>query len=306
MLLSFLLDLPYLRPFFTHEGYVSVDFIRNVATPNTWSIFFYNDQAWLVYLLFGVLIAAILAYIFGIASRWMAAIVYILALSFYNRFPLISYDGNALLIMMFFFTIFLQTDRAWSPAWWQEFRDKHNAAYAKTKLHAFLYQYFSLGDPITEPGMVPAWPARMIQINFAIVYLFAAFSKIRADAWYVNGAEVGNILMWEYATLNFHWLTQFPIINALMTWGTIMLELMFPFLVWQPATRRLALAGLLVIHLSSIMTINVTYFGEVMLAIALIFLTDADLTAAEKFWKRAQRFGNKIHKRWQRAAVPKS
>jgi hypothetical protein len=282
LFLSFLLTAPYIRQFFSSEGYVTKEFVSTIAHPNTLSIFFYLDAYWFVLVAFLVMMVSLILYTVGIAARWNALIIYVLSLSFYNRFPLISFDGNALMIMMFLFAIFLNSDRAYSPKWWQERRDKLNAAFATTKLGSFIEKNLQLPQPV-DKGMVSGWPARLIQLNFAYVYLFAAFAKIRADAWYVRGTEAGDVLNFQYATANFTWLSSYPLVMACMTWGAMFLELGFPFLIWFKETRRFALFGLIVIHGSSILTLNVSYFAETMLAIATIFLIDDDLSRTKHF-----------------------
>lgn len=284
LFLSFLLAAPYVRPFFSNEGYVSKEYVSTIANPGTLSIFFSYDAYWFVLAAFVALMLSLILYIAGIAARWNAIIIYVLALSFYNRFPLISFDGNALMITMFMFAIFLDSDRAYSPRWWQQKRDALNASFAKTSLGKCIATTLALPQP-KDKDMVAGWPARLIQINFALVYLFAGFAKIRADAWYVQGTEAGRVLQFQYATANFTFLDSFPLIMALMTWGTILLELAFPFLVWFKETRRFALFGLVIIHGSSMVTLNVSYFAETMLAIATIFLLTEDIEAIST-WKR--------------------
>lgn len=295
LFLSFLLTAPYVRPFFSSEGYVSKDFVANTAHPNTLSLFFIYDAYWYVLALFVVLMLSLLLYIFGIAARWNALIIYVLSLSFYNRFPLISFDGNALMIMMFLFAIFLNSDRAYSPRWWQNKRDSLNAAFAKTKLGGFIEKYLMLPQP-EKAGMVAGWSARLIQLNFAFVYLFAGFAKVRADAWFVTGTEAGKVLNFEYATMNFTWLAAYPLVMALMTWGSLLLEVAFPFFVWFKETRRFALFGLLIIHGSSLITLNVSYFAETMLSIATIFLMEDDIVAGAAFLKRVLK-GAKVQRK---------
>ncbi|CAN5153413.1 hypothetical protein BH11PAT4_BH11PAT4_3930 [soil metagenome] len=287
LFLSFLLSAPYIRQFFSSGGYVSKEFVSRVANPNTLSLFYYLDAYWFVLGAFIVMMASILLYTFGIAARLNALVIYVLSLSFYNRFPLISFDGNALMIMMFLFATFLNSDRAYSPAWWQVRRDAMNVAFAKTTLGRFIEKHLMLPQP-EKTGTVAGWSARLIQLNFAFVYLFAAFSKIRADAWFVQGTEAGKVLNFEYATANFTWLSSYPLIMACMTWGSMLLELGFPFLIWFKETRRFALFGLIVIHGSSMLTLNVSYFAETMLALGTIFLIDEDLTVTKKYFKKAQ------------------
>lgn len=287
LFLSFLLVAPYLNAFFTNQGYLSADFIANVATHDRLSLFFWYDQPWFIYALYIVMMAAIVAYTFGILSRLMAFLVWVLALSFYNRFPYISFDGNSLLIMMFMFTIFLETDAALVPKWYPKWKAKF------AKLSFKLPDFFRL-PAATKPGTIPGWPARIIQMNLALVYLFAAFSKVRADAWFTTGQEGGNVMFFEYATINITWLHHFPLILGLMTWGGLLFELMFPFWIWHRTTRRIALLGLVVIHGTSLIAFNVTYFAETMLAIALIFLREEDLTDLRNLYTQIK---NRLSKR---------
>ena len=255
----------HLKEFFSDQGYVTKEFVHQTTKPNGFSIFFFNDSLLLVTILYFVMMVACLFFIFGVWSRFAGFLCYILFLSFYNRLPLIDFDGTVVIIIALFCTLFLQTDKALVPKW-----------YAK-----------KYGTAETVPG----WPARLLQVQIAFIYLFAAFTKLRSPSW-MAGNELLGILNFQYATMNFSWLTNYPLLVNLLTYGAIASELTFPFWIWFEKMRRWILVPLILMHIGIAITLQVTYFSEVMIACLLLFMTDKDIEDLRSLW------------RWTRKALP--
>jgi hypothetical protein len=268
VLFSALLFAPYLKEFFSNQGYVTSTIVKGITSNggggNGFSILFWNDSLGLVYVLYVLFIAACLCYIFGIYSQITAFITYVCYLSFYNRFTLIGYGGSEVLIMTLFFATFIPTDKALIFSWYQKLRGWKK-----------LPQY-----------VAPGWGVRLVQINIAIIYFFASATKIKGATW-MDGTELLGVLNWQYAMWNFSWLSQVPIIVAGMNYFAFAAETIFPFLIWSKDTRRVALAMIIMLNIGIALSLQVTFFAESMIACVVLFLTLEDISIITAYTKKA-------------------
>ena len=266
LLLTVLLFYAYLDPYFSTGGYVTKEYAATVMAPNSFSIFFWNDSSLFVHAMYLLLVVSCISFITGVGSRLSGILCYVLYLSFYNRFTGIGYDGSTVLIIAFFFTLFLETDRALTPRWYQRWR--------------------------APTSNVPGWPVRLIQIQLATIYMFAAMAKMRGDGAWLDGTQVVNSLTWQYATFNLWWLSLLPFLNNILTLGTVFLEFAFPFMVWRPQTRPPEVYGMFILHIATAIFMNVTYFGEVMASCLILCLTGSEI---RQFFAFLKRLGKGVH-----------
>jgi hypothetical protein len=262
LLLTILLWRGHIVQFYSDSGYVTGDFVRNLSRPFSFSLLYYGSGPGLAYFLYAVLLVSCLCFIFGIYSRFFGFLCYVLYLSFFNRFPLTAFDGSQIIIIALFFTLFLQTDRALTPSWYQRRQ----------------------GSSDTVPG----WPVRMIQIQLVIIYFFAAVSKVQSPSW-LNGTELLGILNFQYATFNFSWLVNHPYIVNFLTYGTIATEFAAAFWLWTKASRPWVLFAVICMHLGILIAMQVTYFSEVMISCVILFAEPEDIrhvvSSGKKFFR---------------------
>ena len=80
--------------------------------------------------------------------------------------------------------------------------------------------------------------------------------------------------------------SQYWLVN-LATYGTILIEIAFPFLIWQRSTRPYLLAAAIFLHLSSALLMGLFYFSFVMIMGHMSFVRPEWLTRLGAAWKRA-------------------
>ena len=245
---SMLIFAPYLKEFFSHEGYLTAAQAMSIKSVsgggNGTSLLFWCDDLWFVWVLFSVTLSAAVALLFGIQTQLAAAISWLGYMSFYNRFPSIGYGGSEILFMVLFWLIWLPT--------------KKNSATA-----------------------ISGWPLRMIQINFAIIYLYAAITKLKGASW-ADGTEFLGVISSQYGIFNTYYLAEFPLLIAAFTIGSTITELSAVFLVWFQNTRRLALFLAFILNVGIYVSINVTFFPFAMFASGAAFLIDEDFTSLHR------------------------
>ncbi len=128
---------------------------------------------------------------------------------------------------------------------------------------------------------VPAYPYRLLQWQFMLVFVTTAFLKSGTSSWH-DGFEAGTFLLTDFSNFNTSFLVERPLLNLFFTHLTLVIELSVPFLLWHRRSRVLGyflLLGLLTV----IATAKVFVYGFNMFAMSLAFLEGRDLEALQRF-----------------------
>lgn len=261
--------LPHVHAFFTNEGMISAQTILKTSTYSHLSLFFLNDAVWFVYFCFGLFALGILGLITGMGGRLSAIVTYLMFLSFASRLPLVFYGAIDILHTTLFFLMFLP---------------------------AAGYRPWSAGGVEERNRLVPSWAMRMLQLALCIVYFFAAMQKVRYNTWW-NGTEILASLSTRFGAFDFYWLSRYPLLVNLMTYGSWMSEVAFPFLVWNRATHRFSLIMIAGMHVGIWFLMNASLFSPAMLANLAAFLTPEDEARLAELW---QKYGSRFAKGWNR------
>jgi hypothetical protein len=191
--------------------------------------------------------AVLLAYILAIISACLlivnkfpkvaAPIAYVLLLSFLGRNPALSYGGTDVL------------------------------------------QFLLLGVVLLSlPGRKVAerWPIFLLQFQFALLYFTAGSSKLGVAEW-LNGTKMFTTLSDPtFSYIDPQLLLLAPLLISFITWYGFISELAFAFLIWSKATRRYALAAVVLLHVGIIASMNVHLFSEMMLLGLTCLLTNQE------------------------------
>lgn len=111
---------------------------------------------------------------------------------------------------------------------------------------------------------------RFLQIQMCIIYFFAGFGKILGHDW-MDGNAVWMIFhsyMPSFVT-TINALSTYPIIFKLLSW-TVLIELLYPFLIFVPAFRKPLLVIVIGIHLGIAIFMQFYTFGLVMILLNII------------------------------------
>jgi hypothetical protein len=124
-----------------------------------------------------------------------------------------------------------------------------------------------------------AWPRRLVQVLVMAVYLGGAMTKIRLPD-FANGDLLMFSLLddqWGGGYVG-QWLSTQPNLLILASIGTILFEIAFPLLIWNPRLRRPMLVLAVAFHLQLAATMHLGIFSFVMLAALLAFVDEPDLS----------------------------
>ena len=129
---------------------------------------------------------------------------------------------------------------------------------------------------------------RLMQIQMALLFFCSAMSKtgddwaggdaiwylfVDSESYYYNGLIL-DVLSRQYWMAN-------P-----ATYGTILIEIAFPFLIWQRATRPYLLAGAIFLHSCFALLMGLFYFSFVMIMGHMSFVRPEWLARLGAWWKR--------------------
>lgn len=237
--------LPNLGFFYGPEGVAPAGINDDyLASRWRWTILlFHTDDMTVLYAVFAVWALSVFGMMIGWQTRLMTIVAWFLTLCFLNRNPNLKNGGDDTMQVVLFLLMFFPSGQVFSlDAWLRQRR----------------------GLPVNR--WISPWPLRLLQMQLCVIYLTTGIAKLRGDTW-VDGSSLFNALndigmtRWSYVQLPLpYWLT------AGLTWGTIVWECGFVFLVLWRRTRLLALLAGIGLHIGIYLSIEVGWFSFYTLA----------------------------------------
>lgn len=265
MLINVLCWWPDLDRWFSDVGPLPLDVSRRLIDSRCLTLFqVLPADPLTVRLVYGIFVAQLLSLLVGFRPRFQAACCYVWLVSFQHRNTLIFEGEDTLFRIMGFLLIFMPLGNAWSVDRWLR----------------------NLDANARRPMIVDGWAVRLLQLEMAMLYFSAAWSKLLGEPWRDGTA------LYYVSRLDDYW-GRFPILAFLvetpwivrgLTWSTMGLEFAIPVMIWFPPTRRLALVMVLIFHLACDYTMHLFLFHWVMLLGWVSFVQPGDFR-----WLRAAR-----------------
>ena len=201
---------------------------------------------------FAILVFQTLCLLVGWNSRVNAACVFIWLTSFQRRNVLIL-DGEDVVFRLFAFYLML------CPI---GIRYSIDAIVSRNR------------EKSRELELRSIWPARLMQMQMALIYLSTFSEKVQGAEW-----RDGSALY--YVSRLDQFFSRFPLpagpFNSLfflnlLSWGTLCVEGSLPFALWWKKTRKIALILALIFHLCVDYTMNLFLFQWIMIVGLISFL----------------------------------
>lgn len=273
MLLHYALASPYLLTFWGDEGWMPRTLAAETADAWAQSLFFYFSSEWQLIAFHAVFLACCAALLVGWRTFWVKWLVLIGHISYDNRNPLMAYGVDAIVACLLVILCFAPIGRALSL---DRVRAVRKAK--RENLNSRLPRYHS------------HWAfacTRLMQIQMVVLFFFSATDKLRGDDWW-DGNAVWFVLASADYYNNFmlnlfaasYWLAN------IATYSVILIEIAFPFLIWQRASRPYMLVAALFLHLQFALLMNLYYFSFVMMMGHMSFLRPVWLRRLGVAWKR--------------------
>jgi predicted DCC family thiol-disulfide oxidoreductase YuxK len=237
------------------------------------SIFFYFKAPW-QWIAFHILfLFCCLAFMLGWRTSWVKWVVLVGKISYGYRNPAPTYGADSILCILIFLMCFAPIGRALSLDRVREVR-----AAKRDNLMATVPEYKS-----AMAGAV----LLLIQFQMAVLFFYSATMKLQYPHWWSGDA------IWLVATLpdyynhtlltflaNHYWL------SAAGTYGTLLIEVAYPFLIWQRATRPDLLCAAIFLHLMFAIFMQLVFFAFSMIVGHLSFVRPEWLRSLGAWWKQ--------------------
>jgi predicted DCC family thiol-disulfide oxidoreductase YuxK len=278
VLINYVFVTPYLYFFWGDDGWMKPSLLFADGT-DSWkqSVFFYFTAPWQWLVFHIVFLVCCAALMVGWRTSWVKWVVLVGQISYAYRNPMLTYGVDQILGSLLFILCLAPIGRAMSL-------DRVRAVHAAKSgdLEARLPVYAS------------AWTGaciRLMQIQMAVLFFYSGVNKLRGDEWW--GGDAIWILFAHVDYYNRGLLDLFAshywLVNV-ATYLTVLIEIAFPFLIWQRRTRPYLLGAAIFLHLQFAVFLGLPYFSAVMIMGHMSFVRPEWLTHLGAWWKR--RIGN--------------
>jgi len=126
-----------------------------------------------------------------------------------------------------------------------------------------------------------------MQIQMVMLFFYSSVEKFRGDEWW-NGHAIWFLFTTNeyYSPLLLDLLARQYWLSNVATYSTLLIELAFPFLIWQRRTRPYLLAAAIFLHLQFALFMSLYYFSFVMIMGHMSFVRPEWLARLGEAWKR--------------------
>mgnify|MGYP001602480980 CR=1 FL=1 len=251
ILLMLINDLPLAVDYFSDDGFLS-GHTELMRSEYRFSILDYAKEPSQVLIVYGLLMLSALMLLLGKFTRLSAIATFILLASFHERNPFILDSAETLMRLMVFYLALAPSGKYFSL----------DAAKKGKVLSPEEMKKWQNG---------PIWPRRLMQLQLAIVYLFAFLAKTGAT-WKDGTAVYYFLTNSHFARFNFEFLGNFMPLVQFMTYSALAIELLFPILVWFMPIRPYINAAGIILQLSILFSSNIVFFSLIMIAAHMAFI----------------------------------
>jgi len=205
---------------------------------------------------FGVFFIAAVCLTLGLFTRTSALLVYLGLVSFHHRNTFIINGGDVLLKLCAFYLIISAAGAAFSI-------DR-------------LIRKCREGNQ-QQPVLASIWPQRLLQIQIALIYMHAFFSKLDGATWLNGTAVYYTMKQVEFTRFSIPFVSDSLPLSRMLSWGTLLVEFAMWALVWFKQLRYPILLATLGFHLGLELTMNLPIFETLMMACLVVFIFPEDL-----------------------------
>ena len=274
LLLNYARATPYLFEFWGDAGWMPRAAIaQEMADAWKQSVFFHFTAPWQWVAFHTLFLFCCTALMVGWRTSWVKWIVLIGQISYARRNPALTYGVDAILCSLLVILCFAPIGRAISL---DRVRQVRTAKLANLDAHP---------PPYTSPWAFAC--TRLIQLQMAVLFFYSGADKMRGNDWWQ-----GDAVWWVFASDNYYnglamdvlasqtWLT------SVATYSTVLIEIAYPFLIWQRASRPYMLVAAVILHLQFALLMHLYYFSFVMIMGHMSFLTPEWLSRLGAAWKQ--------------------
>jgi len=132
----------------------------------------------------------------------------------------------------------------------------------------------------------PVYGLRLVQWQLFLIYASTVWLKA-PDAFWRNGEAVAYFMMSMFARAPTTALAFAPEVSGILTYGTLLIEVAVPFLLWSPRTRWLGVVLGASLHLGIALTSQLALFTLTILPLYIAFFERRDFDCVAALFERA-------------------
>ena len=274
VLFHFSMGTPFIMDLWGNNGWMPPSAAHQyVDGPWLQSLLFYFTEPWQWYAFHAVFLFCAAALLAGWRTSIVKWFVLVGQISYDYRNLTIVYGVDSIICCLLVIVCFAPAGRAMSL-------DRVRAVRAAKRKNL----------AATLPPFMSPWAnacIRLMQLQMATLFFYSAIGKLHIDDWWN-----GDAIWLAFTTYEFYnppllelLARQYWLVNV-MTYGTLLIEIAFPFLVWQRRTRPYLLVGAIFLHAMFGLLLRLIYFSIVMIIGHMSFLRPEWTTRLGQAWKR--------------------
>ena len=274
MLCHYGLASAYIFEIWGNQGWFPPELIAGLPTGGSFfkPLLYYITQPWQLIAIHIVFLFSCAALMVGWRTSWVKWLALIGHLSYAQRSPEVTYGVDAILSSLLLLLCLAPIGRAISL---DRARAVRQARQTDPNAHL--------------PVFTSRWGfacRRLMQLQMAVLFFYSGIHKTAEPEWWHGDAIWHVFALREYysATLLDLFAAHFWLVN-IATYGTIIIEVAYPFLIWQRGTRRWLLAGAVFLHLLFFFFLGLYYFSWVMMMGHVSFVRTEWLDKLAAWWK---------------------
>ena len=273
----------------------------------SWMALFAGDNpAWFT-LRYLILMAIAVALTLGWRTRIMCLALAVGLAGMVERANLIGNQGDNIVRIGLLLMVLMNTAEYWSL-------DARRRRRAPEQARPSMVQRLRWGLPIA-PGWMNTGVHNAALIALAlqvfILYTASALYKVQGDLWQHGTALYYPLSLHEYAVVPWlnNLLTSFPVMLTLATYFAVYVQLFFAVGLLHPVSRRIALIGIILLHIGIAVLMGLPWFSLSMIAFDAIFVSSRtymalDAWARRTFGPRVKRLRERVGRRSETASQP--
>jgi hypothetical protein len=268
-------DLDYYNKWHTYPSLVD-----HKGHPTLWSVYFHvTDPASIRVVHIGFLVVIFL-FTIGFCTRITSVLTWVAAMSYINRGQTSLFGMDTIMNILLVYLMIGPSGAALSV-------DRLITRYWRT-LRA-LRRHEPVPDLTRPAPRVSAnFALRLLQIHMCIVYGMSGLSKLQGGMWWQGTATWSTMANWEFSPMWFsiggvrpylemlrglaRYRPLWETVTFVLTYGTLVFEISFPFLIWHRRTRWTMIVSSVFMHMGIAVCMGLVTFSMMMLIGVLSFV----------------------------------
>lgn len=208
----------------------------------------FTTNAWLTPLLLGLTFCGALLWLLGMNNRWQLLFLFACFFISVRLLYMLNYGGDAITSIILLFVPFVISNRHWAV--------------------------FKNAPQVSEVNHLSLTALKYI---FCIIYFFSGLNKLIDISW-LRGDAMHTILRMDFyngSAFN-AFIASSPLLVKISTWGTLIVEMLVPFLIWMRRPLWWCIIACLIFHVGIMILMHLLRFEIIMISLLMLFVSDEE------------------------------